>query len=134
MLYELLSANTSWGTYPYPALELPEAENLGVRDIWVLSSKLPVQPERSKQEHLLNSILCPKLGQGGPSSHFLQTPLPSVPHPSPHPAPHHQDTPGHSHPRVFHLDWVSTGEWEPSPCPRLALTFPVTPEAPLTSS
>ena len=56
MLYELLSANTSWGTHPYPALVLPEAENLGVRNIWVLSSKLPVQPERSKQERLLNAL------------------------------------------------------------------------------
>lgn len=26
------------------------------------------------------------------------------------------------------------GKWGPSPCPRLALTFPVTPEAPLISS
>lgn len=56
MLYGLLSANTSWGTHPYPALVLPEAENLGVRNIRVLSSKLPVQPERSKQERLLNSL------------------------------------------------------------------------------
>lgn len=56
MLYELLLANTSWGTHRYPALVLPEAGNLGARDIWVLSSKLPVQPERSKQERLLNSL------------------------------------------------------------------------------
>ena len=46
----------------------------------------------------------------------------------------HQDTLGHSHPPVFQFGWVTMGKWGPSPCPRLALTFPVTPEAPLISS